>query len=103
MVMSEPTAPVEALDPAQIVLIEKLVQYMKAKGLKVNFARLEGYQAPKPSQNITRVGDLKDKQPDVYAVDPRDQTAVRGIAKISRGDLLSDHTRTQLLLFSRLA
>ena len=93
---------VDERSPAEQDLVLKLVQYLKSKGFDVRAARLDGYRVPPMARNVRSVGNRLDQQPDVYAVEPKDQLAVRGIAKVSLTDLRTEETKTQLLLFSSM-
>ncbi|MBI2940449.1 MAG: hypothetical protein HYY04_08430 [Chloroflexi bacterium] len=93
---------VQGQDQVRLELTDKLVRYFRSKGFEVRAARLPAQAQPPIARNDVRIGDREDKQPDVYGFDPIQQVAVRGIVKTSADECVTEHTRTQLLLFSQM-
>lgn len=82
-------------------LVNNLLVWLKnSKGYRVTAADLNGYSEPKVVANKNQVGDSEDKQPDIDAFDDTEKVYVRGEAKTGNGDLTSEHSKTQFLLFS---
>ncbi len=83
-------------------LVDKLIRFFKSKGFEVRAARLDGYREPPVARNSHQFGDRKDKQADVYGYDPVEKVAVRGLVKVTKEELLSEHTKTQMQLFAAM-
>ena len=82
-------------------LVNDLLKWLRdSKGYKITAADLEGFSEPEVVNNKHHVGDGEDKQPDIEAFDDRERVYIRGEAKTGEGDLTSEHTKTQFLIFS---
>ena len=82
-------------------LVTDLLGWLKnSKGYRITAADLSGYSEPGVVENKSKVGDGDDKQPDIDAFDDTERVYVRGEAKTGNGDLTSEHSKTQFLLFS---
>lgn len=82
-------------------LVNELLKWLRdSKGYKIAAADLEGFSEPEVVNNKHRIGDGDDKQPDIDAFDNREKVYIRGEAKTGEGDLTTEHTKTQFLLFS---
>ncbi len=55
---------------------------------------------PNVVENENGVGDGENKQPDIAAFDENEEVYIRGEAKVGDGDIESEHSVTQYLLFS---
>lgn len=82
-------------------LVADLLGWFKSsKGYRITAADLNGYPEPEVVENKNQVGDGEDKQLDINAFDDTERVYIRGEAKTGNGDLASEHSKTQFLLFS---
>ncbi len=81
------------------LLVEELVVVFRQLGYRILGADgVEGLPPPKKLHN-DGYGDQRDKMPDVYAFDEKEQRYVIGEAKTGRGDLETEHALTQYNVF----
>ncbi|MCH7699029.1 MAG: hypothetical protein IH865_08855 [Chloroflexi bacterium] len=90
---------------AESALHEGLVRdllswFEQEKGYRITGADLKGYTQPQVVKNSDGVGDGENKMPDVDAFDDSTEVYVRGEAKTGDGDLNTEHSKTQFLLFA---
>lgn len=82
-------------------LVGDLLSWLRNnRGYRITAADLPGYPQPKVVINKGGVGDGENKMPDIDAFDDQAEVYVRGEAKTGDGDLRTEHTKTQFLLFS---
>ena len=83
-------------------LVRELANWLEhSKGFRIFGADLPEYESPAIIAN-NGLGDGERKQPDVIAYDPVEGVFINGEAKTGEGDLTTQHTKTQFLLFSSL-
>jgi hypothetical protein len=78
-----------------------LVNNFKKKGWTIDHIDGEGDQT-NIVENSRKIGDGKNKRPDVDATSSKTKRIIRGEAKINNGDFDSEHSITQFKLFSSL-
>lgn len=83
-------------------LIQELIDNFKSEyEYRIDAADLEEWEEkPKLVENEDNIGDGENKQPDIDAFDEEEERCIRGEAKTGDGDIDTQHSITQYLLFS---
>jgi len=83
-----------------IKLVEELFGKIKDWGYRIDGADLDNQNQPEIVDNKDNVGDGENKIPDILAYDESKNRVIRGEAKTGEGDIETEHSITQYLLFS---
>lgn len=84
-----------------IGLVKDLLGWFEnEKGYRITGADLEGHTQPNDVENSNKIGDGENKRPDIDAFSDAEKVYVRGEAKTGDGDLETEHSKTQFLLFA---
>ncbi len=83
-------------------LVQELVDKFESEyEYRIDAVDLEEWgKKPDVVENEDKIGDGKDKQPDIDAFDEEEERFIRGEAKTGDGDIDTQHSITQYLLFS---
>lgn len=81
-------------------LVQELALKLKADGFRIDAVDDPNGECPKVVENKHKVGDGENKMPDIDAFDVSSKRMIRGEAKVGNGDIESEHSITQYILFS---
>jgi hypothetical protein len=80
-------------------LIVELMEVFQKEGFSIlEAAGVDGYPVPVPLEN-DGYGDQEDKEPDIYAYDPKRNVHIIGEVKTGDGDFETEHALTQYNVF----